>query len=112
MRQAIVKFKNQEAGMLTQHDDGSFLFRYSDDWFAIESCPPISLTLPKQTQHHKSRYLFPCFYNMLPEGSNKQLVCFELRIDTDDHFGLLMHTARFDSIGAITIHKVSIDANA
>jgi HipA-like protein len=32
MRKAKVLFKNEEAGILTQHDDGSFSFRYHDDW--------------------------------------------------------------------------------
>ena len=30
MRQAIILFKEEEAGLLTQNDDGSFTFRYHD----------------------------------------------------------------------------------
>jgi serine/threonine-protein kinase HipA len=65
----------------------------------------ISLTLPKNKQEYHSRILFPFFYNMLPEGSNKQLVCKYNRVDKDDHFGLLMTIAKNDSIGAITVLK-------
>ena len=43
---------------------------------------------------------------MLPEGSNKQTVCFQNRIDTEDHFGILLTTAKQDTIGAVTIKKV------
>ncbi|SFI99602.1 HipA N-terminal domain-containing protein [Olleya namhaensis] len=106
MRQAEVLYKNNLAGLLTQLDNGSFVFRYHDTWFNDSSKPSISLTLPKNKQQYESDFLFPFFYNMLPEGSNKQLVCFEFRIDASDNFGLLLTTAKFDTIGAIKIKKV------
>lgn len=106
MREAKVLFKDQEAGILTQHDDGSFTFCYLDAWLADKAKPAISVTLPKGEQPFHSQYLFPFFYNMLPEGSNKQVVCKLNRIDTNDYFGLLMTTAKFDSIGAVRITKI------
>ena len=106
MRKAKVLFKNEEAGILTQHDDGSFSFRYQDDWVANNSKQSISLTLPKTEKEFHSRYLFPFFYSMLPEGSNKQVVCKLNRIDPEDNFGLLMTTAKNDSIGAVRIIKI------
>lgn len=106
MRKAKVLFKNDEAGILTQHDDGSFSFRYQDEWIANNSKQSISLTLPKIEKEFHSKYLFPFFYNMLPEGSNKQVVCKLNRIDREDHFGLLMSTAKNDSIGAVTVRII------
>lgn len=106
MRQADVLFNNEPAGLLTQLDDGSFIYRYHDSWFENPRKPSISLTLPKSQQEYQSEHLFPFFYNMLPEGYNKQTVCFELRIDAKDHFGLLLSTARYDTIGAIQIKKI------
>lgn len=106
MRKAKVLFKHENAGLLTQHNDGTFSFRYHDDWVANNSKPSISLTLPKSQKEYHSKYLFPFFYNMLPEGSNKELVCKLNRIDLDDSFGLLMTIAKHDSIGAVTIVKI------
>jgi len=106
MRKAKVLFKNEEAGVLIQHDDGSFSFRYRDDWLADTSKPGISLTLPKAEKEFHSTFLFPFFYHMLPEGSNKQVACQLNRLDPKDHFGLLMTTAKNDSIGAVTIEKI------
>lgn len=106
MRQAEVLFKKEIAGLLIQLDDGSFVFRYHDNWFNQTNKPAISLTLPKTQQEYQSQYLFPFFYNMLPEGSNKQTVCFENRIDTKDHFGILLTTAKHDTIGAVQIKKI------
>lgn len=106
MRQAKVQYKNETAGLLTQLDDGSFVFRYQDQWFADTSKPAISLTLPKSQQAYTSVFLFPFFYNMLPEGSNRQTVCFENRIDSKDDFGILMTAAKYDTIGAVKIVKI------
>lgn len=106
MRQAIILYKDEESGLLTQQDDGSFTFRYYDNWINDNSKPGISLSLPKTRKEFKSKFLFPFFYNMLPEGSNKQVVCKHNRIDRDDFFGLLFTTAKYDSIGAVRVLKI------
>ncbi|PQJ72743.1 HipA N-terminal domain-containing protein [Polaribacter butkevichii] len=106
MRQVEVLYKKEAAGLLTQLDNGGFVFKYHKLWFNDTNKPAISLTLPKTQQEYQSKYLFPFFYNMLPEGSNKQTVCFENRIDTKDEFGILITTAKYDTIGAVTIKKI------
>jgi HipA-like protein len=106
MRKAGILYKDEEAGILTQHDDGTFTFRYHTNWLTDSSKPGISLTLPKTQQSYYSRYLFPFFCNMLPEGSNKQIVCKHMRIDPDDYFGLLITTAKTDVIGAVRVIKI------
>lgn len=106
MRQAKIIYKDEEAGLLTQYDDGSFIFRYHENWLADHQKPGISLTLPKAKQEYHSKFLFPFFYHMLPEGSNKQVVCKHNRIDENDYFGLLMTVAKDDSIGAVRIIKI------
>ena len=106
MRQADVLYKKEIAGLLTQLDNGSFVFKYTDQWFNDANRPGISLTIPKTQQKYHSKFLFPFFYNMLPEGSNKQTVCFENRIDSKDYFGILLTTAKQDTIGAVTVKKI------
>ncbi len=106
MRKAKILYKDAEAGVLTQYDDGSFTFRYNDIWMADNSKPGISLSLPKIGQEFSSKFLFPFFYNMLPEGSNKQVVCKLNKIDPTDYFGLLMTSAKYDSIGAVSVIKI------
>ncbi len=108
MRKAKILFRDEEAGVLTQHDDGSFTFTYNDTWLADYNKPGISLTLPKTIKTFHSKFLFPFFYNMLPEGSNKQVVCLYNKIDQSDYFGLLMTTAKHDSIGAVRVIKFDL----
>jgi HipA-like protein len=106
MRKARILFKNEEAGMLSQHDNGSFTFKYDDSWLSNKTKPAIGLTLPKSQQEYHSEFLFPFFYNMLPEGSNRQIVCRLNRLDTNDDFGILLTTAKNDNIGAIRVVKI------
>ncbi|NOU18187.1 MAG: phosphatidylinositol kinase [Bacteroidales bacterium] len=106
MRRAKIFYKDEEAGVLTQHDDGSFTFQYNTGWIENGSKPSISLTLPKSQQEYHSKFLFPFFYNMLPEGSNKLVVCKYNRIDQNDYFGLLITTAKNDSIGAVRVVSI------
>ncbi len=106
MRKARILYKDEDAGILVQHEDGTFTFRYNDVWMSDSNKPGVSLTLPKTQQEYYSEYLFSFFYNMLPEGSNKQVVCKLMRIDPKDYFGLLMTTAKTDIIGAIRVIKI------
>ena len=106
MRKAEVLFKDQLAGLLVQDDEGSFLFTYQPEWAEDSSKPAISLTLPKRNEPYRSEFLFPFFYNMLPEGSNMQVVCRMNRLDKYDYFGLLLTIAKTDTIGAVTVHKI------
>lgn len=106
MRRAKILYKNQEAGVLTQHDDGSFTFKYDTLWFNDDSKPAVSLTLPKSQQEYHSEALFPFFYNMLPEGSNREIVCKLNRLDLSDYFGILLTTAGSDNIGAVRVVKM------
>lgn len=106
MRQAEILFKGQNAGKLIQHDDGAFTYSYHDSWVNDSSNPAISLSLPKTVQEYRSDHLFPFFFNMLPEGYNKKIVCNLLKIDENDYFGLLLNTAQNDTIGAVTVQRI------
>jgi HipA-like protein len=106
MRKAEVYRNGQLAGILTENDQRQYTFSYTNDWFADPTKPPISLTIPKTQQDYESDVLFPCFFNMLSEGVNRKLQCRLLRIDEKDYFGLLLATAQYDTIGAITIKPI------
>ena len=106
MRSAEVYYNGEKAGVLTEESRNKYRFRYDDAWFINDRKPPVSLTLPKNLQEYEDDRLFPFFFNMLSEGSNRMLQSRMLRIDEKDYFGLLMATAGVDTIGAITITPV------
>lgn len=108
MRSVEVYRNNVLAGILTEEDNRHYTFRYDDNYFTDLSKKAISLTLPKTLQEYKAVHLFPFFYNMLSEGVNRKLQSRVLRIDEEDDFGLLSATARYDTIGAVTIKPTII----
>ncbi len=83
--EAIVLHKEKEAGRLVKKNQ-KYISTYSDSYFEDIHCKSISLTLPKSQKTFKSNHLFPFFYNMLPEGVNKKLVCRRFKIDENDFF--------------------------
>jgi serine/threonine-protein kinase HipA len=50
--------------------------------------------------------LFPFFYGLLSEGTNKEIQSKLLKIDENDDFTRLIKTAENDTIGAITIKEI------
>jgi len=95
------------AGTLTEENRQHYVFRYDDHYFNDVHKPAISLTLPKSQKEYASEFLFPFFFNMLSEGVNRKLQSRQLRIDEADHFGLLMATAQYDAIGAVTVKPIT-----
>jgi serine/threonine-protein kinase HipA len=111
MRKAKVYRNGLFVGELTEHTRKQYSFTYDEAWFYDGTKPAVSLTLPKTQQTYNSEYLFPFFFNMLSEGVNKKLQSNLLRIDENDHFGLLIATAQFDTIGAITVQPVEDESH-
>ena len=107
MRRLEIYRKNVLAGILTEEDNRHYTFRYDDKYFTDPSTLAISLTLPKTLQEYKADHLFPFFYNMLSEGVNRKLQSRALKIDEEDDFGLLAATARYDTIGAVTVKPIT-----
>ncbi|MBN1789329.1 MAG: HipA N-terminal domain-containing protein [Bacteroidales bacterium] len=108
MRKSEVYCNGAMAGTLTEENRRSFVFRYDNSYYHDADKSAISLTLPKTQQEYRSEYLFPFFFNMLSEGVNKQLQCKVLKIDEKDYFGLLMATAQYDTVGAVTVKPLEI----
>lgn len=106
MRQALVLSNKVTAGVLTETDDHRYIFRYDEEYLIDPAQRSISLAFPKHRDAYVSDELFPFFCNMLSEGANKAMQCRTLKIDENDDFGLLLATAKQDTIGAITIEEI------
>lgn len=109
MRKANVYRNDELAGILIEENRHSYVFCYEDKWLSDDTKPPVSLTLPKTKKEYRSNVLFPFFFNMLSEGVNRKLQNRQLKIDENDNFGLLLATAQYDTIGAITVKPVQND---
>jgi len=107
MRKAEVYRNGIFAGILTETDRKTYIFTYDSTYYNDTSKPGISLTLSKKQTEYTSEHLFPFFYNMLSEGSNRKIQSKQLKIDEHDFFGLLLATAQYDTIGAITVKQIN-----
>lgn len=105
MRRCEVYIHGIKAGVLTEDEQG-YAFTYDRPYLLGENNPPVSLTMPLQQQSYRSKSLFPFFFNMLSEGANRQLQSQLLHIAPEDDFGILLATARYDTIGAVTIKPI------
>ncbi len=94
------------AGTLT-YNDKDYIFKYDDVFLNNKITTAISLTLPKQKEPFISKSLHPFFSGLLSEGSLKELQCKKLKIDESDEFKRLIYTAKDDTIGTVTIGKIS-----
>lgn len=106
MRKAEVYRNGVLAGVLSETDNSTYVFTYNESYFNDNAKYGISLTLPKKQIEYTSDHLFPFFYNMLSEGTNRVFQSKQLKIDENDFFGLLLATAQFDTIGVITVKQV------
>jgi serine/threonine-protein kinase HipA len=102
MRQCKVFVHDKEAGLLQETDAKEYVFSYNEGYMG----DPVCLAMPVRKEPYRSRYLFPYFFNMLSEGSNRQVQSTLHHIDEKDDFGIMMATAQFDTIGAVTIKPV------
>ncbi len=95
-----------KVGVLTEEDSGTYTFAYDPAYLSQKECRPVSLTLPLRREPYRSPVLFPFFFNMLSEGENRKLQSQLLHIDAADDFGILLATARYDTIGAVTVKPI------
>lgn len=105
LTKARVYYNRILAGYLSKKAT-EYEFIYDSDYLR-GNFPAISISLPKQLEVFHSKTLFPFFFGMLLEGENKEIVCKTNKIDKTDYFTLLLKTACFNTIGAITIEAIN-----
>ena len=101
-RRAIVKYKDQLAGYLSETANG-YRFIYDKDF--IRKGQPVSVSLPLREEPYEANELFSFFRGLLPEGWYLTIVSDIAKIDAKDDFGILLATTA-DSIGAVTVHRI------
>ena len=106
MREGAVFVSGVFAGTISELDGEGYVFTYDDAYLSDQSCPAVSLTLPKKQKTYRSPHLFPFFANMLSEGSNRAVQSMLHHIDADDDFGILLATAYIDTPGAVTVKRI------
>lgn len=106
MRQCEVYVNGCLSGILTEKENPrEYIYKYDEEYIRRNG-DAVSLTLPLKKEAYTSPRLFPYFFNMLSEGENRLLQASLLHIDKDDDFGILLATAQYDTVGAVTIKPI------
>ena len=92
---------------MTESDDRIYTFQYDQEYLSCAKVQPVSLTMPLRPEPYVSKHLFPYFFNMLSEGVCREIQAKYFGIDPNDHFGIMLATCQFDTIGAVTVKLVS-----
>lgn len=107
MRKAEVRNNNELAGLIIQDSEG-YEFVYFDEYYNSKNSKAISLTLPKSQKSYKSKYLFPFFDGLIPEGWLLDIAEKNWKLNPRDRMGLLL-TCCEDCIGAVSIHSIEVE---
>ncbi|MDP5009980.1 MAG: HipA N-terminal domain-containing protein, partial [Crocinitomicaceae bacterium] len=68
MRQANIYYQDNLAGVLTETDEGDFVFRYEDNYVKEHPNDFITFSMPVSDVPYREKRLFPFFEGLIPEG--------------------------------------------
>lgn len=111
MRQGIVKYNNTLAGLLTEEDNGEYLFEYDEMYIKTYPHQFITFAMPVSERPYRSKRLFPFFDGLIPEGWLLNIAAESWRINKNDRMGLLLACCQ-NAIGAVSVHPLNTNANA
>ena len=111
MRKASIYYNEIVAGILTETDDGDYLFEYTNDYIKNYSSKFITFTMPVRTGSYKSNRLFPFFEGLIPEGWLLNIATKNWKINPNDRMGLLLACCQ-NCIGAVSVQSIIEDNEA
>ncbi len=111
MRQGIVKYNNELAGILTEEDDGEYIFEYDKQYIQKKPNQFITFQMPVTQRLYKSKRLFPFFDGLIPEGWLLNIAAESWKINKNDRMGLLLACCQ-NAIGAVSVHPIKEQENA
>lgn len=105
MRKANVLYGEKLAGILTETDEGEYIFQYDKDFLDAEKSEPISLTMKLRQEPYVSDRLFAFFEGLIPEGWLLDIAAKNWKLNPNDRMGLLLACCG-NCIGAVSIHPI------
>ena|ERR1700744_1865088 len=105
MRKAAIYYKDLLAGLLTETDEGDYIFQYDEGY--VKSYPRqfITFTMPVMMETFKDRRLFSFFEGLIPEGWLLDIAAKSWKINQNDRMGLLLACCR-NCIGAVSVQPI------
>jgi len=108
MRQGKVLYNNDFAGIITETDEGEYLFEYDKEYISRFPGQPITLSMPVSDKVYKYNRLFPFFEGLIPEGWLLEIASKSWKLDQNDRMGLLLACCK-NCIGAVSVIPITIN---
>ncbi|MFC0773317.1 HipA N-terminal domain-containing protein [Terrimonas alba] len=103
-RSGKVLFKDKEAGIVWQDDDG-YGFAYNQEYLQLKDATPVSLTLPLRLESYRSNTMIPFFDGLIPEGWLLDITVKNWKLNPNDRMEILLVACK-DCIGAVSIEPI------
>ena len=105
MRKGKVYYKEHFAGIITETDDGEFVFRYDESFVTEYPHEFITFTMPVTNRPYTDKRLFPFFDGLIPEGWLLDIATKNWKINQNDRMGLLLACCK-NCIGAVSVEQI------
>lgn len=105
MRRGEVYYKDNLAGIVTETDDGEYLFQYNQEYVKNHPEDFITFTMPVSNEVYKDKRLFPFFEGLIPEGWLLDIATENWKINPNDRMGLLLACCQ-NCIGAVSVKPI------
>ncbi len=102
MRKAEIYYKDVLAGILTETDDGEYLYEYDKKYIKKYPKQFLTFSMPVNETVYQTNRLFPFFEGLIPEGWLLDIASKNWRINPNDRMGLLLACCR-NCIGAVSV---------
>jgi serine/threonine-protein kinase HipA len=102
MRQGKVFYSEFLAGIITETNEGEYVFQYDLEYITNHSQEFISFTMPVTERPYTDKRLFPFFEGLIPEGWLLDIASKNWKINPNDRMGLLLACCR-NCIGAVSV---------
>lgn len=102
MRKGKVYYKEHFTGIITETNDGEFVFQYDLNFVKEHPKEFITFTMPVADKPYTDKRLFPFFDGLIPEGWLLEIASKNWKINKNDRMGLLLACCQ-NCIGAVSV---------
>jgi len=105
MRQGKVFYKDYLAGIITETNEGEYVFQYDEKYVNDHPDDFITFTMPVSNKPYIEKRLFPFFEGLIPEGWLLDIASANWKINQNDRMGLLLACCK-NCIGAVSVEPI------
>ena len=105
MRKGEVYYKDCFAGIISETDEGEYIFQYEEQYVKNHPDDFITFTMPVTDKPYVDNRLFPFFEGLIPEGWLLEIASENWKINRNDRMGLLLACCQ-NCVGAVSVKPI------